>query len=574
MSNNNNPKDNVIDLLSSSDDETTAPSPASRIRNPYQKSDKAKRPAPQRAANDDDKRIYGKDFPEKKRQRPRGVSNELPQNTQSNTTSAFVLEEDLQQLDPEDPEDPVVTFRQVQALRRANQQSPQLYQDEAFPCQPASIRGSKTVVKEQAQGLDKAPSCRCRGGGKAKLSFVQNNPQRPIYSCKKCNYFRHALTAERLHWYRFGKHSGHVLVRSQFRAQDLSQGKVGDCWFLSALAVIAERPDLIQRLFPQTELGTDGVVQVRLFLDGSWKIVTVDNFLPCMVHDDQEQDLQTALQASLGHSMRIRKPHTFTATSSTSSIGDPFALADACRTTLQGTQEYLERQYRRITGRAAPFRATGQLQLQRPVTSADLAYSKAANQQLWVPFLEKAYAKSHGCYQGISGGHIAEAFLDLTGAPTAVHHLHTDPNFDAKSFWYRLLQYRRQRLPMGCGTSSSAAGIVGMHAYSILDVQEVKNVDFRFFQETGVAHGNVSGFTDYDGTVRLLRIRNPHGKGEWKGDFSDRSETWEKLLQHSGNSNLLERTMRNDGQFWIDYDNFLMAFTNVGKCHTDRFCAP
>ena len=119
---------------------------------------------------------------------------------------------------------------------------------------------------------------------------------------------------------------------------------------------------------------------------------------------------------------------------------------------------------------------------------------------------------------------------------------------------------------MGCGTDSSAAGIIGMHAYSILDVQEVKNVDYRFFAETGVAHGNVSGFTDYDGTVRLLRIRNPHGQGEWKGDFSDSSATWEKLLRHhnnNGNVPSLERTMRNDGTFWMDYDNFLMAFSNV-----------
>jgi hypothetical protein len=114
---------------------------------------------------------------------------------------------------------------------------------------------------------------------------------------------------------------------------------------------------------------------------------------------------------------------------------------------------------------------------------------------------------------------------------------------------------------MGCGTQSSAVGIIGMHAYSILDVREIKGVDYNFFQQTGVAHGNVSGFTEYDGTVRLLRIRNPHGKGEWRGDFSDRSATWEKLIEHGGAS--LTRSLRNDGTFWIDYDNFLMAFYNV-----------
>jgi hypothetical protein len=64
--------------------------------------------------------------------------------------------------------------------------------------------------------------------------------------------------------------------------------------------------------------------------------------------------------------------------------------------------------------------------------------------------------------------------------------------------------------------------------------------------------------------VRLLRIQNPHGKGEWKGEWSDRSDIWEKLLEHdhSGISGL-QRSMRNDGTFWIDYDSFLMEFCNV-----------
>jgi hypothetical protein len=68
---------------------------------------------------------------------------------------------------------------------------------------------------------------------------------------------------------------------------------------------------------------------------------------------------------------------------------------------------------------------------------------------------------------------------------------------------------------MGCGTSSSAVGIIGMHAYSILDVREVKNVGVEFFADKlqDRTLGNVSGFTQFDGTVRLLQIRNPHGKG-------------------------------------------------------------
>ena len=142
------------------------------------------------------------------------------------------------------------------------------------------------------------------------------------------------------------------------------------------------------------------------------------------------------------------------------------------------------------------------------------------------------------------------------------------------------MQYRSKKLPMGCGTSQTQAGIVGMHAYSILDVREITNVGLDFFNDK-IAQGtlgNVSGFTELDGTVRLLRIRNPHGKGEWKGEFSDRSPIWERLMATKNvlwkeskpvvdltapQSPELKRTMKDDGTFWMDYDSFLQGFHNV-----------
>lgn len=60
--------------------------------------------------------------------------------------------------------------------------------------------------------------------------------------------------------------------------------------------------------------------------------------------------------------------------------------------------------------------------------------------------------------------------------------------------------------------------------------------------------------------------------GEWQGEFSDKSDVWEKLLLHKRHDSAspnspglaaLERTMKNDGTFWIDYDSFLMGFSNV-----------
>jgi hypothetical protein len=440
-----------------------------------------------------------------------------------------------------------------------------------------------------------------------------------------CNYFSWAFQSELIPWYRFGRHNQHVLVQRNaalsgngrhgnddgvaaaggggggalFSAHDLVQGRVGDCWFLSALAVVAERPDLIRRLFQRGGPGTAGrgaaavpsgphsgsgaigvdaindrwewedrnygMVHVNLFLDGQWTPVVVDTFIPCLVGqmDPQEEgELKLAIEESLqqqkqqraGEGMKeIRNPYinkhrpsqppSFRAGDRVVYVGrkgctaswssDPCTLSERNLKIILATQHFLEmdrksrgRPFQGTTLRGPPESlASGPVGeklrlLDREAESQDLAYSKGRKNQLWVPFLEKAYAKIHGSYKAISGGHIAEAFLDLTGAPTLQIQWHrTDHNnnsciYETRPLWHKLLEWRGQRLPMGCGTDRSAAGIIGMHAYSILDVVEISHVGVEFFEEqllTGTL-GNVSGFTEYDGKVRLLRIRNPHGR--------------------------------------------------------------
>ena len=69
---------------------------------------------------------------------------------------------------------------------------------------------------------------------------------------------------------------------------DVKQGQLGDCYFLSSLSVLAERPDLIRYLFDcgdLDDLASDqmmkfGCYRMKVCIGGQWRSIAVDDFFP------------------------------------------------------------------------------------------------------------------------------------------------------------------------------------------------------------------------------------------------------------------------------------------------------
>eukprot|EP00928_Gymnodinium_smaydae_P017636 TRINITY_DN16748_c0_g1_i1.p1 TRINITY_DN16748_c0_g1~~TRINITY_DN16748_c0_g1_i1.p1 ORF type:complete len:686 (+),score=79.47 TRINITY_DN16748_c0_g1_i1:281-2338(+) len=72
-----------------------------------------------------------------------------------------------------------------------------------------------------------------------------------------------------------------VMFKDDISPCDIKQGALGDCWFLSALAAIAEVPDRIRALFATTEANDEGVYEVVCWKNGVRTTIVVDDWFPC-----------------------------------------------------------------------------------------------------------------------------------------------------------------------------------------------------------------------------------------------------------------------------------------------------
>ncbi|RNA08710.1 calpain-A [Brachionus plicatilis] len=65
--------------------------------------------------------------------------------------------------------------------------------------------------------------------------------------------------------------------------------------------------------------------------------------------------------------------------------------------------------------------------------------------------------------------------------------------------------------------------------------------------------------------IRLIRLRNPWGRIEWKGAWSDNSREWSMV--DKGVLDQLEFRQENEGEFWMSFEDFFNYFDSIQFCH-------
>ena len=78
------------------------------------------------------------------------------------------------------------------------------------------------------------------------------------------------------------------VFEGEIEMEDIAQGLLGDCYFLTALSALSNYPYLIKSLFRTDEFNDMGYYEVILFIDGEWQVVFVDDYIVYYEGDEYE----------------------------------------------------------------------------------------------------------------------------------------------------------------------------------------------------------------------------------------------------------------------------------------------
>eukprot|EP00929_Paragymnodinium_shiwhaense_P023254 TRINITY_DN14604_c0_g1_i2.p1 TRINITY_DN14604_c0_g1~~TRINITY_DN14604_c0_g1_i2.p1 ORF type:complete len:595 (-),score=100.23 TRINITY_DN14604_c0_g1_i2:201-1910(-) len=298
---------------------------------------------------------------------------------------------------------------------------------------------------------------------------------------------------------------------------DVRQGKVGDCWLLSAISALAEFDGTIRHIFKNTP-SAESMPQdafnkytVTLFDLSSWEPtdVVVDERLFC---------------SPCGNGLLGTTP------SKTGEMWVPYlekAVAAHCGgwDKIDGGQ--CTHAWRLMTGCKNQYT----FQVEGDVVNCCGMFNP--NTQEWEPMANSP--------------HDTPGVLWNMPWPEAGGGGEVDTTLSHDEFFLRMCAFDDNNYLMcaGSGSVSSSAGIVDGHAYTVLTCV------------------NNAGGTEID----LIKLRNPWGTGEFdEGKWADNGPGW---TEHPEVSEAVHHEVRDDGVFWMEKEEFFHAFPTIYLCALD-----
>ena len=179
-----------------------------------------------------------------------------------------------------------------------------------------------------------------------------------------------------------------------------------------------------------------------------------------------------------------------------------------------------------------------------------LIYAQTKNNEIWVSLLEKAWAKVNGGYANIIGGTPMEALEFLTGFSSLVYDTENKDEADLAEYKIEIVKHLQEADKntsiISCTTSSKnkvdSVGLVDGYTYNMLDFFQIEKND---------------GNKEY-----LFKLRNPWSKGEWNGDWSDKSALWDDKSKGQ-----VGFSAKEDGIFFMNDIDFFKYFTHIEICY-------
>ena len=85
-----------------------------------------------------------------------------------------------------------------------------------------------------------------------------------------------------------------VYSNNNILSNDIEQGELGDCYYLSVLSALSENPERIKKLLPKPKITEEGVYECDVYIHGNLTPIVIDDYFPVIENENEETEIAFA----------------------------------------------------------------------------------------------------------------------------------------------------------------------------------------------------------------------------------------------------------------------------------------